>query len=400
MAANTRGATRRRDESEDQGTVGPGASETPPDDQSDAPGVEARARGAEAQHDPAPLSAEEEDEEFEDEEDELQRYAELAQDQLEERLTRVRTQVTRKRKERELVLLRKELRGDPESAAGVLCDPQAKRRRLSDDDDETRLIKRSNRPTEPLYYHGKNIRELEEFLIFWVIHWEAYPKEPEVSRVRTAAKYLRGPVMKLWGQRLLSQATPIKEWNEFKQWLRDTLKAPNQRILESTLALKEMRQRENQTSKELYVYMCELENNIPTMTEEQRRAWVLVNGLRPALRSRVIRDLQTIDNVDAVLACAGRNESTVMHENPPRGARSERPGGSSVKAEAESADSSRFTRGTGANRQARGRPFRRGDAQARQGRFGTSRSTVGCWTCGAEDHIREDCPDRSEAKKE
>jgi hypothetical protein len=71
-----------------------------------------------------------------------------------------------------------------------------------------------------------------------------------------------------------------------------------------------MRQREGQTCKELYIYMCELENNIPSMTEDQQRAWALINALKPNLRSRVIRDLQTIDSVEAVIAYAGRNEGT------------------------------------------------------------------------------------------
>jgi hypothetical protein len=273
-------------------------------------------------HGDAELSDRDDDisEAFNAEEDELEYYAGLAQDQLERRLHKTQSLVMRKRKERELMQLRKELRGDPVADLRVADETPAlhergSKRRRSSGEDDARQAKRQVRPAEPLYYHGRNIKELKEFLIFWVIQWEAQPSEPEATRVRTAARFLRGTPMKLWGQRIQSDADPIKTWDEFKQWLRDSLKAPNQRILGSTLALKEMRQREKQTCKELYIYMCELENNIPTMNDDRRRAWALVNALRSELRSRVVRDLQSIDNVDEVVACAGRNESTVTERN-------------------------------------------------------------------------------------
>jgi hypothetical protein len=51
------------------------------------------------------------------------------------------------------------------------------------------------------------------------------------------------------------------------------------------------------------------------MNDDRRRVWALVNTLRPEFRSRVVRDLQSIDNVDKIVACVGRNESTVTERN-------------------------------------------------------------------------------------
>jgi len=65
--------------------------------------------------------------------------------------------------------------------------------------------------------------------------------------------YLRGTPMKLWGKKLENQTEPITKWEEFKQWLRDSFKTPNQRILEATLALKDQRQRDDQNGRDLYV---------------------------------------------------------------------------------------------------------------------------------------------------
>jgi Zinc knuckle len=409
MATNTRRAARQR-----EGGSGPSES------QDRTEGAESRSRlasesaamGAEEQrpsYTPTPRPGETEledrDEEiseaFEAEEDELEYYAGLAQDQLERRLHKTQSLVMRKRKERELMQLRKELRGDAVADLRVADETPApeergSKRRRSSESDDARQTKRQVRPAEPLYYNGKSIKELEEFLIFWVIQWEAQPGEPEATRVRTAARYLRGTPMKLWGQRIQSDAAPIKTWEEFKQWLRDSLKAPNQRILESTLALKEMRQRENQTCKDVYVYMCELENNIPTMNDDRRRAWALVNALRPELRSRVVRDLQAIDNVDEVLACAGRNESTLTERNPSRGARD------THRTEPKSDDllpiRRRIDRGRGSYPRSRFLGSRGGSTQASRERDIPPISRTACWNCGKEGHRSNECPEAKESK--
>lgn len=243
-------------------------------------------------------------------EDEREQLAQLTQEELESRIDQAEARVKRKRQERQLIALRREIRDSARSADDpqVLPERLAKRRRLSDEGPSR--SRGQLRPAEPVYYYGRNTQELEGFLTFWLIHLQSFAGESEATRVNIAASYLRDTPMKMWGKRLESPATRIDKWEDFKQWLRDTLKAPNQRTLESTLALKEMKQRQGQSAQELYVYMTELESNIPTMSDEQRRAWQLVNALNPGMRSRVVRDLQSIDTVEAVLACAGRNEST------------------------------------------------------------------------------------------
>ena len=341
--------------------------------------------------------------EFAAEEDELEYYAGLEQDQLEDRLTKLRSQANRKRKERELVQLRKELRGELVASPRVTGDtaeswePALKKSRTSRED-LSQIGKRFMKPAEPIYYHGRNIKELEEFLIFWVIHWEAYPSESELTRVRTAAAYLRDTPMKMWGQRIQSGADPIVTWEEFKRWLRDSLKAPNQRILESTLALKEMRQRDNQSCKDLYIYMCELENNIPTMNEDQRRAWTLINALRPDLRSRVVRDLQVIEDVDAVMACAGRNESTLAEGSHAKSAR--RP--EQREAKAGSSESlpfrRRFDRGPRGNPRGRGKAIEGRSPSNLAAQTSASRPLGACWNCGKEGHRNSDCPEERKSK--
>jgi hypothetical protein len=183
MATNTRGSARRaqgergetesRDRTEGAGSRSRVASEAAAsrgDRDESLPAPPSRAHGAEFNEDDEVAS----DADFTAEEDELEHYAGLAQEELEERIQRAKTQVMRKRKERELVQLRKELRGEPTAGlrdadkTTALLEQASKRLRLSENDNVSRL-KRNVRPAEPLYYYSKNVKELKEFLIFWVI---------------------------------------------------------------------------------------------------------------------------------------------------------------------------------------------------------------------------------------
>jgi hypothetical protein len=328
----------------------------------------------------------------EEEEDELE-YASLPQEELENRIRKAEAQVRRRRQERQLLALRREIRGEPAesvqlaSELGALPERPKKRRKLSND--ETSRSRRRLRPPEPVYYYGKNVKELEDFLTFWLIYIQSDEGESEAERVNIAASYLRGTPMKMWGKRLESQAPRITLWEDFKQWLRDSLKAPNQRILESTLALKELKQRQGQTAQELYVYMTELESNIPTMSEDQRRAWQLVNALHPEMRSRVVRDLQSIDTVEAVLACAGRNESTVVDKTSKHEARRS----DSVESRARRHPSARrrFNRDKPDGSRRPNQPQEGGAPDATRGRDAATTPEGACFNCGEKGHRAKHC---------
>jgi hypothetical protein len=73
-------------------------------------------------------------------------------------------------------------------------------------------------------------------------------------------------------------------------FLRGVIADPATRKSEALLALASKAQKEGQTVRELLAEIENLEQDIPPMTEDERRAWVLLNALRPALRAEVIRE--------------------------------------------------------------------------------------------------------------
>ncbi len=58
----------------------------------------------------------------------------------------------------------------------------------------------------------------------------------------------------------------------------------------ASLRQKEVKQREGQSAREFANYVEELEEDIPEdMPLEVRRVWTLLNGLRPAIRTGILR---------------------------------------------------------------------------------------------------------------
>jgi hypothetical protein len=83
---------------------------------------------------------------------------------------------------------------------------------------------------------------------------------------------------------------------------------PATRKSDALLRLATKTQKDTQTVRDLLAQIENLEQDIPPMEEEERRAWILLNALRPALRAEVIREHKEITTREQVLASAQRHE--------------------------------------------------------------------------------------------
>lgn len=124
------------------------------------------------------------------------------------------------------------------------------------------------------------------------------------SRIVIAATYLKGIAAEAWGRNKVT----FTKWEDYIRLLRGVLSDPETRKSNALLRLTTKAQKDTQTVRDLLAQIKNLEQDIPPMEEEERRAWILLNALRPALRAEVIREHKEITSRDQVLASAQRYE--------------------------------------------------------------------------------------------
>lgn len=254
-----------------------------------------------------------------DEEDEPERPKEPDLDaELEQERAELMEAVRRRRKIQEIEALRQELDGEDPSVdvqiEGVSL-PFRKRRRNSSDPEETRerafirSLKMSDCPT----FHGKTQRELQNFNIGWKnIFRGREDVDPQLwtERINMVGQRLRGDAAVAWNR----NDEKYTSWAQFISWLRTTLADPAVRMAEALQTLYRFNQGEHQKVRELLIEIERLEEDIPEMTEEVRKAWILLLAVKPEIRTSVLSEHKEITSRDQVLASASRHEQALALE--------------------------------------------------------------------------------------
>jgi len=206
--------------------------------------------------------------------------------------------VARKRRKREIAELQAELAGEApaqstssEGAAQKPALPPSARPKLG----------------APPTFKGKDIKELSSYEAGWRIQFEAYGILDEPQRILTAATTLEGIARDAWARETERPST----WKTYIEWCRDVIRAPENRLADSTYSLKHAHQKDGQNVREFVNYIEGLEANIPELSKDQREGWDLLNALAPQVRREVLKDLRTITSRAQVLSAAQRQEELV-----------------------------------------------------------------------------------------
>jgi hypothetical protein len=243
----------------------------------------------------------------------------------------LREQVRLLREEREIQALRDELAGEepefPVEIPGTTL-PIRKRRRGESDVEAQReeQFLRSLERRETPAFKGESQKELSSFLVGWDNIFKGrrdVPQEFWRERILRAGVRLRGDAAVAW--KALGEDIPV-DWRSFETFLRGTLSDPAVRMAEALQTLYRLEQRSDQTVKELEYEIESLEQDIPEMTEEEKRAWILLLALKPTLRTSVLSEHKDITSRSQVMASAARHEQALALEhatNKGKGSRGE-----------------------------------------------------------------------------
>jgi hypothetical protein len=162
------------------------------------------------------------------------------------------------------------------------------------------------RAMPPPTYTAASLGELRKHIQGAVVYFDAIGEHDERRRVAIAASYCRDDALSQWTR--LSLAERPQRWDEYEATLRNMVQDPANRMGDALLAIKGAVQG-TRSIREFTTHLEELEEDVPPLSQEELRAWALVNGLRPELRTAVLREERTIRNRTQVVAAAQRLEN-------------------------------------------------------------------------------------------
>ena len=303
---------------------------------------------------------------------------------IDELYAQLRTQVRRKRRLAEIESLREELAdGEPSNPIEIDGTMLPARKRVAVDETEAALLKLLQH-SDPPTFSGKNIKELQTYHVGWSNLFKPLPPIAEdayARRIAIAATRLRSVAAQAWER----NTVVFQKWDDYYKFLRNVIADPAIRQSEALVQLATKRQKEKQTVRELLAEIENLEQDIPPMTTQERRAWTLLNALKPAIRAEVIRENRTITTREAVLVSAQRHEEILKHQ---------------TKAEEQSSQET-SKRGAGASQ---GKHKRSSGTAAKDSKKSEGKPSLtpkppsssdtpedSCFNCGKKGHFAKDC---------
>ena len=234
------------------------------------------------------------------------------QDDIAAQHAELQRQVRVQRQQREIEAMQRELAGEDPGVdveiEGVSL-PVRKRRRNSSDVTESseRSFLRGLKMSETPSFHGKSQRELQTFNIGWKNIFrgrESASVSVWTDRINIVGQRLRGDAAVAWNR----NKEVYTSWEQFINFLRTTLADSAVRMAEALQTLYSFQQGEKQKVQELLIEIERLEEDISEMSEEVRKAWILLLAIKPEIRTSVLSEHKEITSREQVLASAARHE--------------------------------------------------------------------------------------------
>lgn len=285
-----------------------------------------------------------------------------------QRLERRRAELLERRQLESIKEIEQELTGGPRASSVAVTGEDSGASLVSHKRAaSTELSHSAKRALAPPIYRGLSLRELRDYLLGCDVYFDAIEEYVIRRRIAVAASYIRDDALRQWSRLTVKPTT----WPAFELALRNMLQDPANRMSAATLKLKEARQGDNQSVREFANYLDELEEDIPDMSQEETRAWSLLNGLRGEVRSGVLREEREIRSREQVIASAQR-----LHELGTMG----------------TAVSHAFRGGGRSQGGGTHAPHR---AESKAGTSEVRTDSRECYRCFKKGHVRRDCPEGS-----
>jgi hypothetical protein len=328
-----------------------------------------------------------------------------------EEFEELKRQAARKQRAEEKQALRRYLKGDDPNLLITIQGKQYgnpeslnKRKRkqkatsnddASDSEDNANLLR--IRPNPPPLYGASSEQEWRTFVNALEAYWEGWPKRIRtVHKIATSSSYFKGLAATDWADTKKQGRVPAT-WNAYIEYLHNLVADPANRKVTAYEKLKEIKQGDGQSVRDLRSAIELLEQDIEARSQEEE-AYALFTALRSSLKREVLRELRGVIALrEEVASVAKRYEEQAMAQKRV------------TAAPAKSAEP--VGKGSNHESQAQGKGKSKGKGGKQGKRKGNASSTkneekdlsnIECYNCHKKGHYATTCaePDSREKSKD
>jgi len=316
----------------------------------------------------------------------------------------LKRQASRKQRDEEKQALRRYLKGDDPSLSITIQGKQygnpenlRKRKRKqrvtsngeeSDSEDNANLLR--IRPNPPPLYGASSEQEWRTFVIALNAYWAGWPKRVRTAhKIAASSSYFKDLAATDWADTVDKDRVPTT-WDAYIEYLHNLVADPANRKVTAYEKLKEIKQADGQTVRDLRSAIELLEQDIAPRSSEEE-AYALFTALRPNLQKEVLRELRGVIALrEEVASVAKRYEEQATARKADAGvtAKGSEPEGEDSNHESHAQDSGK---GKGKGKGKGGKQERRrGNASSTKEK---DLSDIECYNCHKMGHYATTCPD-------
>ena len=176
----------------------------------------------------------------------------------------------------------------------------------SDSEENANLLR--IRPNPPPLYGATSEQEWRTFVNALNAYWAGWPKRIRTAnRIATSSSYFKGLAATDWAETTRQGREPTT-WEGYLEYLHNLVADPANRKVTAYEKLKEIKQADGQSVRDLRSAIELLERDISPRSQEEE-AFVLYTALRPSLKKEVLRELHgKIELREEVASVAKRYE--------------------------------------------------------------------------------------------
>jgi hypothetical protein len=334
---------------------------------------------------------------------------------IDEEFEDLKRQASRKQREEEKQALRRYLSGDDPSLSITIQgrsygNPENLRKRKrkqkvtsngeeSDSEDNANLLR--IRPNPPPLYGASSEQEWRTFVIALNAYWAGWPKRVRTAhKIATSSSYFKDLAATDWADTKDTDRVPTT-WDAYIEYLHNLVADPANRKVTAYAKLKEIKQADGQSVRDLRSAIELLEKDIETRSSEEK-AYALFTALRPSLQKEVLRELRGVIALREEVASVAKRYEEQATANRKAGASAAAKG---PEPEGKGSNHESYAQGSG---KGKGKSKAKGGKQEkRRGNASSTKeekdlSDIECYNCHKMGHYATTCtePDTREKSKD